>query len=221
MHIIDRIKRDIDTISKIDDKKEKYIYLWDYYKLPIVSVAIAVVVLLVALLSTLGKESKILYVVLLNNDSSVVEVDESVFINELNKAGVNIENKTVDVNAYLSLGNDNSQDGETLQVLNALFSLTDLDVYVSPKEQFDIFGEKDAFCDLSLLIDKELLNNHRDDLYIYKDTNNKNVVGGIVLHDNSIIHKAGYYHNDVIIGVANNGVNLENAIILIKEMLSD
>ncbi len=221
MKLIERLKKDREIINKIDNKKDKYIYLWDYYKIPIVSIILIFFIIIATIFSTIGKKQEILYVVLLNNDSSIVEVDESIFIDELSKANIDTENKIVDVNSYLSLGLDDGQDGETLQVLNALFSLTDLDLFVGPKEYFDTFASKDAFCDLSLLIDGELLDKHKDDLYIYEDSNNQKIVGGIILHSDSIIHKAGYYHNDVIIGATSNGVNLENAIAFIIQILSD
>ena len=221
MSLKDRIKKDRVTFENITNKKDKYIFLWDYYKAPIILTILVFVLLLYLLFSIIGRRQNILYVVLLNTDSSIVEVNESIFIDELTKTDIDSTNKNVDVNAYLSLGLDESQDGETLQVLNALFSITDLDLFISPKEYFDMFVDKDAFCDLSLLLDKELLNKHKDDLYICKDSNNQDIVAGVILHSDSIIHNAGYYHDDVIIGATNNGVNLDNAITFINQLLTD
>lgn len=223
MRFIDRIKKDKETLNSLDTKEDKLIFLWDYYKVAIISLFLVFIIIVVTIISSIGKKPVIMYAVLVNSDAQIVEVNSDMFIEELNKAGVETENKTVDINDYLTLGMDNKQedDIETLQVLNALFSITDLDIFVGYKEDFDQFIDKDAFCDLSLLIDKDLLDKHQDDLYRYNDYSGHQIVGGIILHENSPLHKAGYYHKDIIIGAASNGVYMNNAIAFIKQMLSD
>lgn len=223
MKFIEQVKKDRATINSLKSKKEKGIFIWDYYKIPIISIIIVLTICITVITNALIKKPIVMYTVLLNSDSQLVEADESIFIEVLKKAGVDVENKEVDINDYLSLGisEDEKSDVETLQVLNALFSITDLDLFVSYKDQFDLFIDKDAFADLSLLIDKDILDKHQDDLYIYKNSNGEKIVGGIILHDNSLLHEAGYYHNDVVVGAVANGVNLENAIYFIKQLLID
>ncbi|MBQ1776255.1 MAG: hypothetical protein IIZ95_07960, partial [Erysipelotrichaceae bacterium] len=159
-----------------------------------------------------------LYIVLLNNDSVINACDPSVFEEALKKAGYSGH---ADINDRLSLGyeNNESADIETLQVLSALFAISDLDVYVAPKEYFDYFAEKDGFADLSLLIDKEILSKVKDDQYHFSGESGNKILAGITLHPDSKIHKAGYYHDDVIIGVVANAVNLDAAIAMIEEIL--
>ncbi|MBQ1287500.1 MAG: hypothetical protein IIY22_02970, partial [Erysipelotrichaceae bacterium] len=103
--------------------------------------------------------------------------------------------------------------------LSALFAISDLDVYVAPKEYFDYFAEKDGFADLSLLMDKEILSKVKDDQYRFSGESGNKILAGITLHPDSKIHKAGYYHDDVIIGVVANAVNLDAAIAMIEEIL--
>lgn len=223
MKLIDRLKKDRETLDTLKTRKDKLIFLWDYYKVPIISIILVLLIGSYSLISSLTKKPVILYAVLLNSDSQIVEVESNVFIDKLSKAGIDTEGKEVDINDYLTLGMDNkeSEDIETLQVLNALFTITDLDVFVGYKEDFDQFKDKDAFCDLSLLIDKQLLDKHSDDLYKYEDSSGKQIVGGIILHENSPLHKARYYHSDVIIGVASNSVYMDNALAFIRQLLSD
>lgn len=223
MKFFEQIRKDKETIKSLNNKKDKWIFLWDYYKIPIISFVVILVFCISIIINTCLKKPIVMYTVLLNSDSQLVEADRNVFIDELDKAGVDVENKEVDINDYLTLGisEDERNDIETLQVLNALFSITDLDLYVSFKEQFDLFVDKDAFADLSLLIDKDILDKYKDDLYICEDSNGNKIVCGIILHDDSPLHKAGFYHNDVIIGAAANGINLENAICFIKQLLID
>ena len=92
-------------------------------------------------------------------------------------------------------------------------------MFVGFKEDFDKFVEADAFLDLKTVIDKGLLDVNNDDLYKYNDSNGEQIVGGIVLHKDSPLHKAYYYHDDVIIGIASNAVNIDNAVALISQLL--
>lgn len=221
MKLIDRLKKDKETLDSLKTRRDKLIFLWDYYKVPIISAVLVLLIGSYSLISSLTKKPVILYAVLLNSDSQIIEVESNVFIDELSKAGVDTKGKEVDINDYLTLGMDNKEedDIETLQVLNALFTITDLDVFVGFKEDFDQFIDKDAFCDLSLLIDKELLEKNSADLYKYEDSSGNEIVGGIILHSGSSLHEARYYHSDVIIGVASNSVYMDNAIALIKQLL--
>ena len=164
-----------------------------------------------------------MYAVLLNNDSKVVECDSQIFDRYLEKGGIDLKKKTTDINAELTLGqkNNEAEDPTTLAVLTALFTISDLDVYVSQQQYFDMFAKDGGFADLSVLIDKEILNRYQADLYHYKDESGRETVAGIILHEGSPLHKAGYYHDDVIIGVCARAANLDEAITFIREMLSD
>ena len=174
-------------------------------------------------ISNIGRKDASMYVVLLNNDSALVECDESVFDEVLKKSDMDLKGKSVDVNDKLSVGYENNEaaDIETMQILTALFTISDLDLYVADKQYFDYFIEDGGYCDLSLLIDKQILDRYSDDLYYFEDGNGNRILGGIILHKGSLIHEAGYYHDDVIMGVVNNANNLDVAIEFIRLMLSD
>ena len=222
MKLIDRLKKDKETFDGLKDKKTKMIFLWDYYKVPIITTVLVLFIGLYTLVNQLTKKPVLMYAVLVNSDAQIVEADDGVFVNELEKAGVEIGNKVVDVNDYLTLGMDNKEeeDIETLQVLNALFSITDLDIFVGFKDDFDYFIEGDAFLDLSQYINKDILAKNEADLYKYKDSNGNQIVGGIILHPGSPLHKAYYYHSDVIIGIASNAVYIDNAIAFVTQLIN-
>ena len=221
MKLSEQIRRDRERYSQLTTTSSKLAFLWDYYKYPIIAAVSVIAIRLISIFSNLGKANVNLYVVLLNNDSSVIQCDESVFRQLMSNAGYDMDKHTVDVNTDLSLGRDNSEtaDMETMQVLTALFSISDLDVYAADKEYFDYFAENDGYADLSLLIDKDILNKHEADLYTYTNSKGQQVTGGIILHSGSPLHKAGYYHNDVIIGVVGNAVHFEEAVAFIKQLL--
>ena len=100
--------------------------------------------------------------------------------------------------------------------LAALFGISDLDLFAADEAVFEGYAQQDAFADLSVLIDRELLAGA--DLYTYT-LEGKTVTGGIVLHSGSALHEAGYYHGDVIVGAAVNAEHLEEAVAVLRQLL--
>ena len=223
MKLIERIEKDKEQLKQLPDTKSKLTFIWDYYKIPILALCFVLSILLIMFISNIGRKNASMYVVLLNNDSALVECDDSVFDEVLKKSDMDLKGKSVDVNDKLSVGYENNEaaDIETMQILTALFTISDLDLYVADKQYFDYFIEDGGYCDLSLLIDKQILDRYSDDLYYFEDGNGNRILGGIILHKGSLIHEAGYYHDDVIMGVVNNANNLDVAIEFIRQMLSD
>ena len=223
MKINERIARDRETYRKLPDRKSRINFIWDYYKIPIIAVLTIIGLALILFISNIGRKDASMYVVLLNNDSSLVECDPSIFDEQLSKSSLNLKGKSVDVNDKLSVGYEGNEaaDIETMQILTALFTISDLDLYVADKKYFDYFLEDGGYCDLSLVLDEDLLNKYKDDLYYWENSNGQKILCGIILHKGSIIHKAGYYHDDVIMGVVSNANNMEVAVEFIRLMLSD
>lgn len=221
MRLSERLARDKRQYQELPDRNSKITFLWDYYKIPILAVLSVLFILLIALVNNAGRKEVSMYVVLLNNDSVVAECDPSVFDRVLEQAGYDVTKKQANVNVSYSLGNEKNEsaDIETLQVLTALFTVSDLDLYVAPKEYFDHFAVEDGFADLSALIDTSLLDKNQEDLYYCHTSSGKDVLAGIVLHEGSLIHEAGYYHDDVIIGAVGQGEHLEEAVAFIRELM--
>ena len=222
MKISEKIQRDKKQFQELPDRNSKITFIWDYYKVPILLILSVLAILLTIFISNIGRKDASMYVVLLNSDSSWRECDNTVFDKVLENSELDLKNKTVDINDKLRIGEENTAtaDVETLQVLTALFTISDLDLYVADKQYFDYFVEDAGYCDLSLLIDKEILEKHHDDLYYVTDSKGNTTLSGIVLHDGSLLHEAGYYHDDVIMGVPANAFNMDVAIDFIKLILS-
>ena len=223
MKISERINKDLETLNKLPDRRSKIQFVWDYYKIPIIVLLSVLSLFLIIKISNIGRKDASMYVVLLNNDSSLVECDSGVFDEVLKDSSIDLKGKTVDVNDKLMLGFEDNEkaDIETLQILTALFTISDLDLYVADQKYFDYFAEDGGYCDLSRLIDKELLEKVSSDLYYLEDSNGYKYVAGIILHKGSILHEANYYHDDVIMGVTANANNMDVAIEFIRLMLSD
>ena len=223
MRFCKQIKTDFERLKTIENPKAKREFIWDYYKYPIICIAAFLVILILVIVNNIGRGKVGMYAVLVNTDSLVIECDETIFDKYIEVGGFKLSGRQTDVNDRYSLGSEMNEvsDVETLQVLTALFSISDLDLYVADKTYFDYFANEGGFADLSLLIEKDLLDKVNDNLYYTENSDGTRVLSGIVLHDGSPLHKAGYYHSDVIIGVVARAENLDAALAFVKGLLSD
>ena len=222
MKLNELLKQDRERFSKLPDRQSKLNFIWDYYKIPIIVALCALCLIAITLLFRTDHDVS-MHVILLNNDSLIVECDETVFDRLLEEGGHDPQGKTADVNVNYSIGREGSEteDSETIQVLSAMFALDDIDLFVSDQYYFDYFAEVDAFHDLSVLLPEEVIQAHEDELYRYDNSFGQSIIGGIFLHDGSALHEAGYYHDDVVLGIATNCGNLEAAQAFILRILSD
>lgn len=217
MKLRQRWEKDREALKKLSGR-DKWLFVWDYYRIPLITAACVMLLTAITLLTNAGREEVALYAVFVNTDVSLEEPDASALNDLAEAAGIPMEGKTVDLTANLTLGQTYSEaaDAQTVQVLAALFGISDLDLFAADQAVFERYAQQDAFADLSVLIDRELLAGA--DLYTYS-VEGKTVTGGIVLHPGSVLHRAGYYHGDVIVGAAINAEHLEEAVAMLRAML--
>lgn len=217
MKLRQRWEKDREALKKLSGR-DKWLFVWDYYRIPLITAACVMLLTAITLLTNAGREEVALYAVFVNTDVSLEEPDASALNALAEAAGIPMEGKTVDLTANLTLGQTYSEaaDAQTVQVLTALFGISDLDLFAADRAVFERYAQQDAFADLSVLIDRELLAGA--DLYTYS-VEGKTVTGGIVLHPGSVLHRAGYYHGDVIVGAAINAEHLEEAVAMLRAML--
>lgn len=219
MNLKKRWKADREALKKLSGR-EKWLFVWDYYKIPLIALCCVIFLTAITLLTGAGREEVALYAVFVNSDRNLEEPDSTQLDALAERAGIPMEGRTVDVTANLTLGQNLNEayDAQTVQVLGALFGISDLDLFAADQAVFERYAQQDAFADLSVLIDRELLAGA--DLYTYT-VEGKTVTGGIVLHSGSALHEAGYYHGDVIVGAAVNAENLEEAVAMIRQLLAE
>lgn len=217
MKLRQRWEKDREALKKLSGR-DKWLFVWDYYRIPLIAAACVMLLTAITLLTNAGREEVALYAVFVNTDVSLEEPDASALNDLAEAAGIPMEGKTVDLTANLTLGQTYSEaaDAQTVQVLAALFGISDLDLFAADQAVFERYAQQDAFADLSVLIDRELLAGA--DLYTYS-VEGKTVTGGIVLHPGSVLHRAGYYHGDVIVGAAINAEHLEEAVAVLRQLL--
>ncbi|MCF0115950.1 MAG: hypothetical protein HUJ56_11395 [Erysipelotrichaceae bacterium] len=208
MRFKDRLLKDIETYKKIPTWKRKVNFVLEYYGVSLAIVLVVLGLLINTLVGVLGQKEVVLYAVLVNSDSVVHEVDESVFYELLE---VDHQHQLIEVNddLYLGISENDEEDISTMQVLTALFTVSDLDVFAADEKSYELYASQNAFADLTPIIDNKAV-----DLYYYEE-----VPVGIILHEGSKLHQAGYYHDEVIIGIAANAYNAQMAIKLVEGLL--
>lgn len=217
MHLIDSLRRDAETLKSLAPKARVQ-FIWDYYKIPIVA---AVCVLALAVLTAafrLSSADTIMYAVFINADDSG---DREALDQLLARSGTDMAGKTIDTAASYTLYYDDPSNtySDTIQLLAALFGIGDLDLFAADEAVFRSYAGKEAFLDLSLFIERDVLDRHR--LYTYTNAEGRQVVAGILLSQGSPLHTAGFYTGDVFLGVAANAQNLDPAVAFVKQVAEE
>ena len=138
MKLKETLKSDLKVLQSLG-KQERLQFIWDYYKLPILAVATAMVLLVMVLTSWVGRKDVAMYAVFVNSDASFSQPQPEMLDDLLVAAGMDMNGKTIDLTAELTLGNNyDSEDGQTLQVLAAMFGIEKTSCAAA--EGLDIFG---------------------------------------------------------------------------------
>lgn len=217
--IKNRIRRDIAHLRTLKGKRLGE-FIWDYYKIPIIAVVSLALVFALGGMLNLNRGDIAMYTILVNANE---EVESPLFDELLERAGLELGEKTVSVISGYKLGGEFSElyDVETVQVLAAQFAIGDLDVFCANEEVFTLYAQRDAFVDMSLFAEPELLEKLDGDLYTYQNTDGVEIVGGIWLRRGSPLHKVGYYAGDVLIGVVANAQNLDEAVAAVLQIMRE
>lgn len=201
------------------DSRSRGQFLWEYYKIPIAAVVFAVFLVVLTVLTTSKTGKQAMYAVFLNSvpsSGNQLELDRL-----LEDGGIEMDGRHVEVTANLQLGiaQGESTDAQTMQILTALFGTNGLDFFAADAESFARYASLGAMADLSVHLDSSVLEAHSADLCWFDIPNGTRVLAGIVLHPGSPLHQAGYYVDDVVVGIAANPKNSQEAICFLKQLL--
>ena len=164
--------------------KDKFWYIWEYYKFPIIGVVIAVF-----LVGSIGgamynnRFDTALSCAVLNSryDSEALTVDQ--YFNEGFRAFIGLdENTKIDVDYSMSPSFDESAMNEysyaELAKLTAMISSKGLDVMIGRPDVIDHYGEMDGFLNLEEALPADLYEQVKD--YLYPVTNAES--GSVLRH---------------------------------------
>ena len=213
-----KIQRDKQALSQLD-RNGKLLFLWDYYKIPILSVLCVLVLVLLTVLTSARSGKAAMYAVFVNTASA--EGDREALDEILEQGGIALSGRHVDVTGDLHLGREHDElsDAQTVQVLAALFGIKGLDFFAADEAVFEKYAQQDAFLNLALFLDADTLSRHQEDLYYYENADGQTVLGGIRLHPGSPLHEAGYFLTEVTVGIAASAQNMEEALCFLKQLL--
>jgi len=215
------LQKDAATFRTLD-KTEKLHFIWDYYKIPIFVLGLLFLILVTQLLYSSGKGKDAVYVILVNAN----DVESDLF-DEYLAAETDLNMKkyraavTTSYHFYPEQDLAAESNRTTIEVLGTSFAIGDLDLLAGDQDLIDRYAQLNAFVDLRLLIDHDLLAAREEDIYYYTDENGETIAAGIWLRGGSGIHAAGYYAEDVIISVAANAANLDNALAVVRSILKE
>ena len=183
MKLAKQFKKDIETVKNIPSKERKISFIMEYYGVAIVSIVVILALVIGGSVKALTKDKTIMYAVLVNTDALVTETNDTIFNQILADSGMDMKKKTVDINKelFIGLNQNEEEDVRTLQVLSALFTVSDLDLFVSDSTTFDIFALRDAFANLSVLLEPSLLKEYEEDLYYVEGSNGEKYVRTLLL----------------------------------------
>ncbi len=220
MRLTETLRRDRETLRTLD-RRARLQMIWDYYKLPIIGLLCVIVLTALTLTVRISAAGTVFYAVFVNAEEGG---DKAPLEALLSRGGVELNGRTIDVQANYALHYDDPANGyaDTVQVLAALFGIGDLDVFAADEAVFTAYADKDAFVDLSLFIEKEDL--AKVQLYVRPGDGvqtRAERVEGIRLEAPSPLHEAGYYSGPVVIGAAANARNLDEALAFLKQLVKE
>ena len=220
MRLIETLRRDRETLRTLD-RKARLQMIWDYYRIPIIALLCVIVLTALTLTIRINAAGTVFYAVFINAE----EGGEKAGLEDLlTRGGVALDGRTIDVQSNYALRYDDPANGyaETVQVLAALFGIGDLDVFAADEAVFTAYADKDAFVDLSLFIEKEDLAKVQQYVRPGDGVQTRaERVEGIRLVAPSPLHEAGYYAGPVVIGVAANARNLDEALAFVKQLVKE
>ena len=128
----EQLRKDKQTLAGMAPR-QKMLFIWDYYKLPILSLLLVAVLAGAGAAAAARSAHTAFYAVMVNANN---EVQADPFTPLLEQGGVDMTGKSVDIEANYTLHYDDAalSDAQTLQVLAALFGIGDLDVFVADED---------------------------------------------------------------------------------------
>jgi hypothetical protein len=165
MKWIDRIKADYAKV-KDQPRKEKLEFFWEYYKIPIVCVLLAVVLVVQGIFSLANQRDTVYSAVMLN---CRLGADEKDFLSDFYKyAGIDEETKQAAIYTDMTIVEGRYRDNaNTLQRIMAGISIRDTDFIAAPADAFHhcAYNTGNMLIDLRKFLSEEELTRYADRLY--------------------------------------------------------
>lgn len=203
--------------------KNKIWYIWEYYKIPIISV-IVIVSLAVSIGTAVfnNRFETALSCIILNSQPDSQQDLVSEYFDQGFRQFINLpEDVKIDVDHSMSLSFDESEMNEftyaEMAKLSAMISSKELDVMIAKEDSIDHFGQMGGFCDLKELLPPDVYDSVKDNLYLVTNQETGETAAyGLKIKDSDFLKKTGLHMKDPILSVLVNSKHTDIAALLIR-----
>lgn len=204
--------------------KEKFSYLWDYYRYHAL-ITIAVIAFISYMIYSFIKpniETK-LYVAIVNNtiESLILEEYEEKMTEYLE---LNQEIERVSINHQFYFNGSPDYTVNIRQAFAAYIAAADIDVIIAPLSEFSNYVEYGYFTPLTDQLPTDLYSALTDSFYLSDTDDNPRVVAyGLYLSDTKLFKEYSFYTEDdpYLIGIVINSTNKENSVEFIRYLFNE
>lgn len=205
--------------------KDRLWYIWEYYKIPIISVVVAIF-LIFSIGSAVynNRFETALNCVILNSQYTSQTTSPNDYFDKGFRQYINLPQDTkIEVNHTMSLTFDQSAMSDftyaELAKLSAMITSKELDVMIGKKDSIDHFGKMGGFLDLKELLSPQEYEQIKDKIYfVTVEETGQKVAAGIVIEKEDFEKKTGLLIDGPIISVMVNSTHTDTALGLIRYM---
>jgi hypothetical protein len=198
-------------------RKEKIQYIWDYYKLHIISVIIVIAVIASFIHGQLTKIDYVVNVTIIGNaiNESKKEEVEKKFTSLVVKEGERRKQALIDV-----IATDKSElSYEMMQKFVVRIAAGEIDVVILDKGFFDSFVKQDMFIPLESISKINLSDIKQNKIEASGSTNK--AVYAISVEGNKELEAIGYNTKNKVLGIIASSKNKDNGIKVFKDILDN
>ena len=212
-------KKEKETISRLHGK-QRWNYIWDYYKIPIILVGSLIVIFTYAAIYNAGRGDTVLYTVMINSKIFPEGEEPGLFPDLLQADGYDIEKVHASIEQYMLYPEDMStESASTVQALAAMFSIGDLDIFIADAELVRRYAANDAFENLEMYLPEEYLAKYDAEFYRTENSKGETKIFGILCDEDSALVKSGYYQTPVVLCIASQAEHLQLGLDIIELLL--
>lgn len=186
--------------------KAKFQYIWDYYKFPILGVALGIIVVVSFIVHFVTYKKPVLTLTFVNcgvntNDNTIPD-SLAPFMSE---NGYDTSKYTIDLNKNLNLNMEtpNASTSQDLTTLDVMIGAHSISAIFADADTFDALAERSYFVDISSYLSEDELAQYQDDL-VYttdSDTNKTYPVGVHLTSDTCSWLKDTQTYDDCVVGL--------------------
>ena len=149
--------------------KEKLLYIWDYYKLPIILGIVFVVFVFFLVKDLISNNRETYLTACILNSNYTYETDSSLVNEYVNFSGVDTEamQLNMDFSMHIDLNAADQMSLAYQQKIMALFAAKEIDVMVGDQNIIHSYANAEAFCNLTELLPADLATELEQKGYTY------------------------------------------------------